>query len=257
MKITTLGTGTAAPHAKRAQSGTLIEVGDVRLLIDCGSAVVLRMAELGLPWQAITHVAITHFHADHTTDIATLIYGWRYGMLPPRSEPVELIGPPGFVALLESMKATFGAELLDAPPPIKVTELTRGMPVQLGNDGLLASLKVPHTAESVAYSVIGRGRRVVVSGDTGFDPALAVWAEGCDVLLCECSLPDSLALPTHLTPRQCGAIAAIAQPKRLVLTHFYPPVEAEDIESQVAEHFGGTLIRCHDGWTLDLEDEES
>jgi ribonuclease BN (tRNA processing enzyme) len=257
MRITVIGSGTAAPHPKRAQSGTLIEVGDVRLLIDCGSAVVLRMAELGLPWQSITHVAITHFHADHTTDIATLIYGWRYGQLPPRSEPVELIGPPGFAALLEAMKTAFGGELLDAPPPIKVTELTRGNPIQLGADALLASLKVPHTAESVAYSVSGRGRRVVVSGDTGFDPALAVWAEGSDVLLCECSLPDSLALPTHLTPRQCGAIAAIARPKRLVLTHFYPPVEAEDIESQVAEHFGGTLIRCHDGWTLDLGDEES
>ena len=257
MRITVIGSGTAAPHPKRAQAGTLIEIGNVRLLIDCGSAVVLRMAELGLPWQSITHVAITHFHADHTTDIATLIYGWRYGLLPPRSEPVELIGPPGFAALLESMKTAFGAELLDAPPPITVTELSRGIPVQLGTDALLASLKVPHTAESVAYSVSGRGRRVVVSGDTGFDPALAVWAEGCDVLLCECSLPDSLALPTHLTPRQCGAIAAIARPRRLVLTHFYPPVEAEDIESQVAEHFGGTLIRCHDGWTLDLEDEES
>ena len=128
---------------------------------------------------------------------------------------------------------------------------------QLAGDVALHRHKVPHTDESVAYSVTGRGRRVVVSGDTGFDPALAVWAEGCDVLLCECSLPDSMALPTHLTPRQCGAMAAIAQPKRLVLTHFYPPVEAEDIESQVAEHFGGTVIRCHDGWSLDLEEEGS
>ena len=41
------------------------------------------MAELGIRWQDITHVAITHFHADHTSDIATLIYGWRYGQLPP------------------------------------------------------------------------------------------------------------------------------------------------------------------------------
>jgi phosphoribosyl 1,2-cyclic phosphodiesterase len=71
------------------------------------------------------------------------------------------------------------------------------------------------------------------------------------------SLPDALALPLHLTPRQCGALAAIALPKRLVLTHFYPPVEAEDIESQVAEQFGGTVIRCHDGWSLDLEEEGS
>ncbi len=257
MRITVIGSGTAAPHPKRAQSGALIEVGAVRLLIDCGSAVVLRMAELGLSWQTITHVAITHFHADHTSDLATLIYGWRYGMLPQRSAPVELIGPPGFMALVESMKLVFGTGLLDTPPPISITELPMGMSHALAADVVLHRHKVPHTDESVAYSVSGRGRRVVVSGDTGFDPGLGVWAEGCDVLLCECSLPDAMALPTHLTPRQCGAIAAIAQPERLVLTHFYPPVEAEDIVEQVEEHFGGPVILSHDGWTLDLQEKES
>jgi ribonuclease BN (tRNA processing enzyme) len=211
------------------------------------------MAELGLSWQTLTHVAITHFHADHTTDLANLIYAWRYGQLPPRTEPVELIGPPGFAALLHAMKSVFGEDLLTVVP-LRITELARGVPVQLAEDVVLSALKVPHTAESVAYSVSGRGRRVVVSGDTGFDPALAVWAGGCDVLLCECSLPDAMSLPTHLTPRQCGAIAAVAQPKQLVLTHFYPPVEAVDIPGEVAEHFGGPVVCCHDGWSLELEE---
>jgi ribonuclease BN (tRNA processing enzyme) len=257
MRLTTIGTGTAAPHPRRAQSGALIEAGGVRLLIDCGSAVVLRMAELGLPWQNISHVANTHFHADHTTDIATLLYGWRYGQLPPRAEPVELIGPPGFRQLLDAMKVAFGTELLDPPPVITVTELPPGSDHALGEGLVLRAFKVPHTPESVAYSVSGRGRRVVVTGDTGFDPALAAWAEGCDVLLCECSLPDTLALPLHLTPRRCGALAAIARPARLVLTHFYPPVEAEDIVGQVAEQFDGDVVCCHDGWSLELEEEKS
>jgi len=254
MRLTTIGTGTAAPHPRRAQAGALLEVGNVRLLIDCGSAVVTRMAELGLPWAGITHVANTHFHADHTSDIATLLYGWRYGLLPPRSEPVELIGPPGFQGLIQAMKTVFGLGLLDQPPPITVTELPPGNDHPLGDGIILQSFKVPHTPESVAYSVRGRGRRVVVTGDTGFDPALAAWAEGCDVLLCECSLPDTLALPAHLTPRQCGAIAAIARPERLVLTHFYPPVEVEDIAGQVAEQFDGVVVCSHDGWSLELEE---
>lgn len=254
MRVTTVGTGTAAPHPRRAQAGTLIDVGDVRILVDCGSAVVTRMAELGIDWPGITHVAFTHFHADHTSDIATLIYGWRYGLLPPRSAPVELIGPVGLVARLLAMKEAFGEGLLDAPPPISITELPPETDHVLSEGVVLRALKVPHTDESVAYSVSGRGRRVVVSGDTGFDPGLAAWATGCDVLLCECSLPDSMALPVHLTPRQCGAVAAIARPELLVLTHFYPPVEAEDIGAQVAEQFGGPVVCCHDGWSLDLED---
>jgi ribonuclease BN (tRNA processing enzyme) len=63
-----------------------------------------------------------------------------------------------------------------------------------------------------------------------------------------------MALPLHLTPRQCGALAAIARPKRLVLTHFYPPVEAEDIAGQVAEQFNGQVVMAHDGWSLELEE---
>lgn len=257
MRITTIGTGTAAPHARRAQSGTLIETGAVRLLVDCGSAVVLRMAERDLRWQDLTHVAITHFHADHTSDLATLIYGWRYGQLPPRSEAAALVGPPGFVALMQAMKSVFGESLLDPPPPIAITDLPPGIDHMLAEDVVLQSFKVPHTPESVAYSVRGRGRRVVVTGDTGFDPALGAWAEGCDVLVCECSLPDSLALPLHLTPRQCGALAAIARPAQLVLTHFYAPVETEDIASQVAEQFAGPVVCSHDGWSLELKEGES
>lgn len=254
MRLTTIGTGTAAPHPRRAQAGTLLESGPVSLLIDCGSAVVTRMAERGLDWPGITHVAATHFHADHTSDLATLIYGWRYGLLPPRSAPATLLGPPGFAARLDGMKAAFGEGLLDAPPPLSVVELEPGTPFPLAEGLALESFKVPHTAESVAYSVSGRGWRVVVSGDTGPDPGLAGWAAGCDVLVLECSLPDSLALPIHLTPRQCGELALIAQPRHLVLTHFYAPVEAEDITAQVAERFGGPVTCAYDGWTLTLED---
>src|SRR3712207_5728590 len=95
MRLTTIGTGTAAPSAQRVNAGHLVEAGSVRLLIDCVSGVVPRMAALGIDWMGITHVAITHFHPDHTVDLATLIQAWRYGALPGRSAPVDLYGPPG------------------------------------------------------------------------------------------------------------------------------------------------------------------
>jgi len=235
------------------QSGALVEVGPVRLLVDCGSGVVNRMAELALGWETLTHVALTHYHADHTIDLPTLIYGWRYGLLPPRDAPVVLVGPPGLQDRIGGMRAAFGDGLMDPPPPIAVTELQPGSELELAEGVVLEARKVPHTDESVAYSVRGGGRRVVLTGDTGFDPELGAWAAGCDVLLCECSLPDGLAIPMHLTPRQCGALAALASARRLALTHFYPPVEAEPIVDQVAESFGGPVTLCDDGWSINLE----
>jgi ribonuclease BN (tRNA processing enzyme) len=253
MRVVTVGTGTAAPAAGRVQSGVIVETSDVRLLMDCGSGVASRMASIGYRWQDITHVAITHFHADHTLDVPTLIFAWRYGMLPRREAPVTLVGPVGLVSWLERCAALVDPDLMKPPPLITVLEVASGGEVTLGDGVALEARKVPHTDESVAYSVSGSGRRVVFTGDTGFNPDLGAWAAGCDLFLSECSLPDSLALPNHLTPRQCGALAAIARPRLLALTHFYPPVEQVDIAGEVAEAFDGAMVRCVDGWEITLE----
>jgi ribonuclease BN (tRNA processing enzyme) len=212
------------------------------------------MADLALAWQDVTHVAISHFHADHVVDVPTLLYAWRYGQLPPRSRALEIIGPLGTVRLLSSFAGVFGDGLLTLGFPISVRELAPGDGIMLGDDVRLSSHKVPHTEESVAYSVESGGRRIVYTGDTGPDASLGTWARGCDVLLSECSLPDSMAMATHLTPSQCGALGAAAQPGVLALTHFYPPVEAVDIRGMVGAQFSGTVALATDGWTFDLEE---
>src|SRR5690606_1627917 len=81
--------------------------------MDCGHGVLHRMATLGLPWQEITHVAISHFHTDHIGDLAALICAWRYGTLPPRSRPIEILGPVGTTDLVGRLAAAFGDWVLD------------------------------------------------------------------------------------------------------------------------------------------------
>ncbi len=253
VRLTTVGTGTAAPSPERVQSATLIEAGSIRLILDCGSGTVFRMSQLGVDWRTITHIALTHFHADHTEDLANLLYAWRYGMLPPRSEEVTIIGPVGTDQLIDRMADAFGANLR-ATVTLNVIEVAPDTEVALDSDCTLGVLKVPHTDESVAYSLSAFGRRVIFSGDTGFDRALGEWATNSDLFLLECSLPDDLAIPTHLTPRQCGELAAIARPAHLVLNHFYPPVEATDIVAQIREHHDGEVVLSHDGWSIVLEE---
>lgn len=254
MRLTTIGTGTAAPAASRVNAGHLVEAGGVRLLLDCGSGVVHRMAALGAGWMALTHVAITHFHADHTSDLPTLLFAWRYGELPPRSAPAVLVGPRGLDALLGEMARVFGAGVRWPDFPLVIREAAPGEVVDLGGGVTLEARKVPHTAESIAYCVRHGGRRLVYTGDTGADPALAEWARGCDVLLCECSLPEELAIASHLTPRRCAELAAAARPGLLVLTHFYPPVEHVDIRGVVAERYDGDVALAVDGWSIEIEE---
>jgi ribonuclease BN (tRNA processing enzyme) len=252
MRLTTVGTGTAAPHPLRVSAAHLVEAGAVRLLLDCGAGTVHRMAQLGVPWPAITHVAITHFHPDHVADLVMLVMGWRWGQLPARAEPVTLIGPMGTGAFLERLALLYGAWLLAPGFPLTVREIAADEVIRLPDDVTLSAQPVPHTAESVAYSVVQGATRLVYTGDTGVDERLADWAADCDLLLAECSLPDSLAIREHLTPRQAGALAARAKAKRLVLTHFYPPVEAVDILAEVAEQYAGPVVCATDGWFIDF-----
>jgi ribonuclease BN (tRNA processing enzyme) len=107
----------------------------------------------------------------------------------------------------------------------------------------------------VAYSIERGGRRIVYTGDTGYDPMFAEWAHGTDVLLCECSLPVDMAIAEHLTPEQCGALAAAALPGHLVLTHFYPPVERIDVRAAVAMHYAGPVTLADDGSTFEIEED--
>lgn len=249
MRLTTIGTGTAAPHPSRVSAAHLLESGANRILLDCGSGSVHRMAQLGVPWSEITHVAISHFHTDHISDLPLLIMGWHWGQLPPRSAPVTVLGPIGTTGLLERMAALHGEWVLAPGFQVIVEELTPEKAISLPDGVVISTHRVPHTDESVAYSIAEGFKRFVYTGDTGVSDSLGEWAQDCDLLLAECSLPDSMAIREHLTPRQAGSLAAQAKARRLVLTHLYPPVELVDIGSQVAEHYGGPTIVATDGFS--------
>ena len=256
MRLTTLGTGTAAPSPTRVSAGHLVDVGSTHLLMDCGSGVAHRLAAIGADWMGITHLALTHFHADHVLDMPTLLIAWRWGAIPPRTAPLEIIGPEGTARLIESFASIFG-DLVGHPDfPTSVREMAPSDTIELGNGVQLESRPVPHTTESIAYCVRGGGRRLVYTGDTGYDEGLAGWesAHGCDLLLAECSLPDDMAIATHLSPSRCAALAAALEPARLVLTHFYPPVEAVDVRATIQTRYAGPVVLASDGWAIDIED---
>jgi ribonuclease BN (tRNA processing enzyme) len=253
MRLTTLGTGTASPST-RVNAGHLVEAGAVTLLLDCGSGVAHRMGTIGANWRGITHLAITHFHPDHTLDLTTLMFAWRYGTLPPRTAPLTILGPVGLPELIERFAALYGDTVREPGFPVTVRELSPGERVALADDVMLESHKVPHTAESVAYCVERGGVRLVYTGDTGFDTTVAEWSRGCDLLLAECSLPEQLAIPSHLTPAQVGVMAEVAEPARLVLTHFYPPVLEENIPEIISLRYSGVVVLATDGWSTEIEE---
>jgi ribonuclease BN (tRNA processing enzyme) len=247
VELITVGTGTVAPSARRTAACNWVTCGRLKILLDCGPGALHRLALFQLPWQEVTHVVVSHFHPDHFAELPMLVYALKYTSVPPRKEPLVVLGPPGIVRLVRALAEGYGPWLLDPGFPIGILDMRDGEPFPLDAEVSLETFPVPHTPESVALSLVAPDGRLVYTGDTGPSGELARWATGCDLLLAECSLPESHALDVHLTPERAGDLAQEARAKRLVLTHFYPPVETSDPARAAATRYAGPVTAAQDG----------
>jgi ribonuclease BN (tRNA processing enzyme) len=247
MELVTVGTGTVAPSATRTSACHWVARGNLKILLDCGAGALHRLAQFGLPWHAVTHVILSHFHPDHWGELPMLVYALKHTTVPARKEPLVILGPRGVVRLVKQLAEGYGPWLLDPGFPIGILDMQDGEPFPLDRDVNLETFPVPHTAESVALSLTAPEGRLVYTGDTGPSSKLARWAAGADLLLAECSLPADMGLDTHLTPEQAGELAREAGARQLVLTHFYPPVENTDPARVAGGRFGGPVTAARDG----------
>ncbi len=252
MRLTVVGSGTISLSATRGCAAYLVQAGEQQILFDCGPGAAHTMARHGMDWWGVTHVVLTHFHLDHIGDLPTLIFAWRHARFEARTAPLTIIGPPGTIDLLKRWASALGEWLTTPGFPVEIIESALEAPCQLADGVVLHSRSVPHTAESVAYSLEHGGKRLVYTGDTGEDLSLGAWAAGCDLLLAECSLPDSMPVAIHLTPRQTAALAVRAAPGMLVVTHMYPPLEGIDLRAELGARWAGPTVIATDGLVLDL-----
>jgi ribonuclease BN (tRNA processing enzyme) len=233
MQLTVIGSGTAAPERDRVCSGFLLETHGVRALLDCGGGVVHNMARLAVAWGTLTHLVLTHFHNDHIGDVPLLFFAWKHGMRPARSEPLTVIGPRGTKKLIERMARLFGDHLDEPGFPVTYEEMKPGEELRLDDVVRVRAARSRHTDTSLAYRFEVDGRSFCYTGDTGFSQDLAIFAQATDALLIECAVPDDEEMETHLTPSQVAAMARIALPKRLLVTHVYPQLDRRQVPELV------------------------
>lgn len=253
MVLTVIGCGTAVPDPARVCAGYHVHTHGQQILFDCGPGVVHRMAALGVPWQEITHLCITHFHNDHIGDVSTLFFAWKWGMLLPRSAPLTVIGPRGMRHKLEQLRQAFGDHMSDTPYPLTVHELEPGDQRLLGDVVHVTAGKTPHTEESLAYRIDAPDASFGYTGDTADSADVGAFLHGVHTLVMECALPDDLPNPLHLSPSSAARMANIAQPTQLVLTHAYPQLDRSTLPDVMrAAGWKGRTIIAHDGLQLEV-----
>jgi ribonuclease BN (tRNA processing enzyme) len=248
----------------------LVAVNDVPFVVDCGAGVSHQLVAAGVPIPSLKYIFITHHHSDHNLEYGNLFYNaWAAGL----STPIYSYGPAG----LEQMTRTYW-QLNKFDVETRIADEGRPDPRKLliakdiNDDGMVlqtADVKVtafrtphPPITDNFAYKFETPDGTTVFSSDTNYNPKLAEFAKGADVLVHECMyLPavDRLVLKTkngatlkkhllesHTTTEDVGRIAAAANVKVLVLSHFvpgdFPDITDDDWARDVKTNYSGRII---------------
>jgi ribonuclease BN (tRNA processing enzyme) len=249
MNVTILGSGTLLPHHDRASAGHCVQTEGATILLDCGAGSVRTLHRSGIPWQDVTHVALSHFHTDHFGDLPPLLFALRHAVGEERVEPLRLLGPPGLSSLLEALEAAYGDYVVDPGFPVIPEEIAReGSWSDPQGRFRLLTHPTPHTDESMAYRVESGEGVMGYTGDTGPSDGVAAFLAGTGLLVAECAIPDPPDFDTHLSPGGLAGMAGTAAPDLLVTTHAAPPLDPESVPELIRRAgYEGRTVAGRDG----------
>ncbi len=223
MKLTVLGYQSPYPGPGGATPGYLVETDRVKILIDCGSGVISRLGHYLQPWE-LDAVVISHLHHDHTSDIPVLQYAIMMGtMIDRREKPLLLYAPD---EPKEQWYQLFYKNYID------VRLLERHTSLHIA-DVQLQFLRTDHPVPCYAVKLENQGRILVYGADSGPGTNWRPFANLADLFICESTylsdnVPDGKR--GHLSIAEAFTIAEDIGCKRLLLTHFSPMYDRDEIE---------------------------
>lgn len=245
IKLHFLGTGTILSGSQRSCSATIIEIPELKILVDIGVGTFRRMAAEGIDVNSIDYIFLTHFHPDHISDLVPFLFAVKNSRKSEDSRTLRVWGPKGFYQFIESMEHGYGHWLKFPEKHVEFYELRRQLYDFSGFR--LIWHKVIHSNESVGYRFEIEGKVVVFSGDSGYCQELIRLCKDATVAVLECSHQDEFAVKGHLTPSLAGKIAENASVNKMILNHFYPKVLEVNPVEVAAKYFGGEVVIANDG----------
>jgi ribonuclease BN (tRNA processing enzyme) len=257
----------------------LVVVNDTPYLIDCGMGVSRQLIAAHVPIPSVKYIFISHHHSDHNLEYGNVVYNaWAAGL----STPIHSFGPKGIEAMTRTywelnkfdVETRIEDEGRPDPRPLLIARDIDNGEILKTSDVTVTAFRTPHPpiVDSFAYKFETPDGTIVFSSDTAYNPKLAEFAKGADVLVHEClyvPAVDRLVIKTrngatlkkhlmdsHTTTEDVGKIAAAAGVKTLVLSHFVPgddpEVTDDDWTRDVKKNYSGRIIVAKDLMELKL-----
>ena len=256
-KLHVLGSGGPRPTKARFGSSHIVDVGDMKIMFDCGPATTYKMAQTGLHPLDIDYLFFTHHHFDHDVDYPCFMMT-RWDESIGKENPLRAFGPNNTESITERLIGEKGAFAYDInartnhplskstyelrggilPRPrmnVMATDVGPGT-VFTGNDFEVTAAPAEHVEpfhDSLAYRLDTSEGSIVFTGDTEPCERIVDMARGADVLVSMCGNFESVydARPEDIG--QTGTLgaaemAAEAGVKELFLVHVGPDLSAPE-----------------------------
>ncbi len=244
MELVIIGSGTGVLQTRRGSPGHILKIDDQICLIDGGTGTLRKCLEAGISYKDIDKICYTHLHPDHTIDLIPFLFATKHTPGFVRKKELKIFGPIGIRDFYYKLTKIYGTGITDVEYDIILKELSESE--QNFDTWKLQTKLMQHTKNAIGYRFEEGGKVFVYSGDTDYCEEIIELSHNADVLLIECSFPDHLKVPGHLTPTLAGKIASQAGVKKMILTHLYPPCDEEDIVTSCRKQFSGDVIVASD-----------
>ncbi len=245
-RVVMLGSGNPIPTIERFGPGLAIMVNERPYLIDAGEG-IWRASQAatpkyggrikGLEEKNLDRLFITHHHADHISNLPSIIFlPWYLGA----DRQLDIYGPRNTARLVSGILDAYQyvhdlgqVEGLKYEAPVMAKGHDFVKPGRIYQDELVAvdAFRVLHGGmpNSFSFKFTSEDRVVVVSGDKRPTPGFREWAKGADLLLHEVYTLGGLdkAPATireivgqlHTSTEQLAELATYVKPELLVLYH--------------------------------------
>lgn len=229
MKLTILGNNGPFPAAGGACSGYLVQSESANILIDCGNGTLSNLQKV-ISFDKLDAIILTHLHSDHISDMHVLKYAVQIKRKRGQFDHlIKVYAPP---------EPRDEYQRLDVRDAFILDAISEDTALQIGDINLTFS-QMKHPVMDFAVAMESNGKRFVFSGDTSWTDAIVSFAKGADLLMLDAGLlvRDYGEGAPHLTAEQCGIAALEAGVKKLILTHFWPDYDINELLAEARRSF--------------------
>lgn len=250
--VTPLGTVSPYPKGNCNCPGFLVQSGDKKILLDCGSG-VSRFLKFPEDLKNLI-IIISHLHDDHYSALGSFANAALcYQRLGEFNEKINVYLPYGWkwcgsdfnvgVNNLLHLGNMDGVDYCE-DGYLKYNPATKSqyfLPLEYENMKI-SFLKNLHDILTFSVRIDAFGKSLVYTADTKYNEKLIEFCKDVDLLISEATfLKGQNCTPGHMYAWEAGMLARNANVKKLMLTHFWPEIDKQLYVEEAKEYFKNTV----------------